>query len=407
MNRHKILSGLRVIDMSRVLAGPYATMLLGDLGAEVLKIEDPINGDVTRSWGPPFLNNQSAYYLSINRNKKSLAINLKTYEGVQIIKDLVQSSDVVIENFLPGKLDKIGLSYESLKEVNKKLIYCSISGYGFDGPYQDRGGYDVIASSIGGLNYITGPEDGQPCRVGIAMTDISTGLFAKSSILAALLNREKTGCGMKIDCDLLSTQISVLSHIASNFLNCGEASERWGTGHPSIVPYQSFLTKDGKYLTVGAGTNQHFKVLSEKLNLDILEDEKFRNNSDRVKNRKELISLLTDKFIQKDCYEWLKIFQDCSFPYGPINDIPQVFSDPQVLHNNLISHLTHEKYSNDIKVAGHPVAYDKQRGNNQGLDIAPPILGEHTFQVLKDVLNFTDSKLKAFSEKNIIKDGKK
>jgi len=288
----------------------------------------------------------------------------------------------------------LGLGYENLKEENEKLIYCSITGYGPDGPYSDRGGYDVIASSIGGLNYITGPEDGEPCRVGVAMTDITTGLLAKSSILSALYNREKTGLGAKIDCNLLSSQVSVLTHIASNYLNCDISASRLGTAHPSIVPYQSFLTKDKRYITVGAGTNRDFKTLCERLNLpELLTNDKYKDNSSRVEHRVELLAILSQKFLEKSCEEWLNEFNNCTFPHGPINDIDQALNDPQVLHNQMIQDLEHHSLDSKIKVVGHPVLYNNDKKGSQQFDEHPSVHGESTFSTLKDILNLSDLEL--------------
>ena len=399
---YKLLKGVRILDLTRVLAGPYSTMLMGDLGAEVLKVEDPQSGDVTRSWGPPFVGDQSAYYLSINRNKKSLAINLKSKEGIDLIKKLAEKSDVVIENFLPGKLESLGIGYESLKSLNNKLIYCSITGYGSSGPYANRGGYDVIASSIAGLNHITGPEDGDPCRVGVAMTDLTTGLLAKSSILAALYSRDKTGKGSKIDCNLISTQISALSHIASNYLNCGIDGKRWGTGHPSIVPYQAFKTKDGRFLTVGAGTDKHFDVLCKKLDLtELPADKLYKTNVDRVKNRKKLLAILKQRFETKTCEEWLQAFEGCTFPYGPINNIEGAFSDPQVQHNDMVIEMKHRASERTVKAAGHPVVYSENKSDCENLH--PPTLGEHTHSVLSELLQMSDKEIDYLSEIGVIK----
>ncbi|MED6239615.1 hypothetical protein ATANTOWER_008679, partial [Ataeniobius toweri] len=232
------LEGVRVLDLTRVLAGPFATMILGDLGAEVIKVERPGGGDDTRAWGPPFVSSESVYFLSINRNKKSIAVDLKHLRGAEIIQQLAGVCDVLVENFLPGKLPQMGLGYAELSRVNPRLIYCSISGYGQTGPQAQSPGYDSIASGVSGMMHITGPEDGEPVRPGVAMTDLATGLYAHGAIMAALLQRLKTGRGVHIDCNLLSSQVSCLSHIAANYLNAGKEAKRWGTAHESIVPYQ-------------------------------------------------------------------------------------------------------------------------------------------------------------------------
>ncbi|XP_022237764.1 succinate--hydroxymethylglutarate CoA-transferase-like isoform X3 [Limulus polyphemus] len=295
------LSGVRIIDLTRILAGPFCTMILGDLGAEVIKIEHPGGGDETRRWGPPFVKEESCYFLCVNRNKKSVAVNLKDTRGQSLVKDLAKQSDVLVENYLPGKLDELGLGFTQVSEVAPQLVYCSISGYGPSGPYKTRAGYDVIAASIGGLLHITGPPNGDPCKVGVAMTDLATGLYAHGAILAALLEREKTGRGQKIDCNLLSTQVSLLANLGSNYLNAGKEAIRWGTAHESIVPYQAFQTSDG-YITVGAGSDEQFQIFCKCLGLQhLLTDSRYKTNRNRVANRQALLYELSSRcrmFIQ-------------------------------------------------------------------------------------------------------------
>ena len=385
-----MLKGIRILDLSRVLAGPFASMILADMGAEVIKIENPNGGDETRTWGPPFVGKETAYFLSINRNKKSLALNIKHHKGQKVIEKLAEKSDILIENYLPGKLDKMDLGYKQLRKINSRLIYCSITGYGPDGPYAQRGGYDVIASSIGGLNHITGPEDGKPCRVGVAVTDISTGLFAHGAILAALWSREQTGLGQKIDSNLLSTQVAVISHIASNYLNAGAEAKRWGTGHSSIVPYQAFETNDGKFVTVGAGNNRFFGELCQLLDLNhLINDERFISNASRVKNREILIPILAKKFKEKDCDHWLRLFEGCNFPFGPINSVTEALNDPQVLHNGVIMSMDHPTVG-QIRVPGPPVHYSGHRYSNV---TPPPLLGQHSREVLQDVADLTTKEI--------------
>lgn len=397
-----MLSGVRVLDLSRVLAGPFATMVLADMGAEVIKVENPIGGDETRSWGPPFVGNETAYFVSINRNKKSIAVNMKDNRGSDIIKRLARKCDVLVENFLPGKLDSMGLGYENLRTVNDQLIYCSVTGYGPDGPYANRGGYDVIASSIGGLNHITGPEDGEPCRVGVAMTDMSTGLFAHGAILAALFSRQRTGKGQKIDCNLLSTQVAILSHIASNYLNAGVEAKRWGTAHSSIVPYQAFKTKDDKLVTIGAGNNKHFKQLCELLNVqDLVEDERFKDNASRVQNRDSLLPILKAKFAENTSAYWLQLFEGCSFPFGPVNSVGEALNDPQVLYNGLIQEMEHPNAGGKIRIVGPPVKFNEPNRENP---IRPPLLGEHTKEVISELTDLSATDFDKLVEDNVLKD---
>ncbi|KAF7214382.1 transcript variant X1 [Nothobranchius furzeri] len=324
------LEGVRVLDLTRVLAGPFATMILGDLGAEVIKVERPGGGDDTRTWGPPFIGSESVYFLSVNRNKKSLAVDLKHPRGAAIIQELAGVCDVLVENFLPGKLDQMSLGFEDVSRQNPGLIYCSISGYGQTGPLSQSPGYDSIVSAMSGMMHITGPEDGEPVRPGVAMTDLATGLYAHGAIMAALLQRLKTGRGLHIDCNLLSSQVSCLSHIAANYLNAGQEAQRWGTAHESIVPYQGFRTKDG-HIVVAAGNDRQFVRVCQVLELmELTEELKYRTNRLRVQNRKQLLHVLSQRFLQENTADWLKRFQGSGVPVGPINSIQEVFSEPQL-----------------------------------------------------------------------------
>ncbi|XP_050418065.2 succinate--hydroxymethylglutarate CoA-transferase isoform X2 [Patella vulgata] len=369
------LSGLRVLDISRVLAGPYCAMILGDLGAEIIKLEIPGKGDDTRSFGPPFCGTETAYFFSVNRNKKSIAVDMKQKEGATIVKELAKQSDVLIENYIPGKLSKMGLGYSQIKEIAPKLIYCSISGYGQTGPYAQRAGYDVIASGIGGLMHITGPQDGAPCKVGVAMTDLSTGLYAYGSILAAIMERQKSGTGQHIDCNLLATQVASLVNISSNYLNAGMEAKRYGTAHESIVPYQLIDLPE------------------------LCTDPRYIDNKLRVTNRKSLLHTLSERFLQKSTDEWLNIFEDSGIPYGPINTIQQVFSDPQVLHNNLIQEMDHPT-AGRIRLPAPAVKFSESKLVNP--PEPPPTLGQHTHQVLTQLLNMDKDEIKHLIKKGVI-----
>ena len=379
------LSGVKVLDLSRVLAGPYCTQILGDLGADILKIERPKVGDDTRSWGPPFVGNTSTYFMSINRNKKSVCIDLKSSNGKEIIKQLAKQSDVLVENYLPGKLDEFGLGYEDLKIINPQLIYCSITGYGITGPYATRPGYDVIASSVGGLIHVTGPEDGAPCKTGVALTDLATGLYAHGAIMAALFQRQKTGVGQRISANLLSTQVSCLVNLGANYLMAGQEAKRWGTAHESIVPYQAFATSDG-YLTVGGGNDRQFRELCHRIGCTQLSsDPKYLTNALRVKHRRELIDQLAEIMATKSNAEWINIFNGANFPYGPINSLSQVFTDPQVKHNRLVQEIDHPT-AGTVKLVGPPVEFS---GSGNRIRLPPPELGEHTESVLRDRLGYS------------------
>ncbi|KAM5272906.1 succinyl-CoA:glutarate CoA-transferase [Ctenodactylus gundi] len=385
----KPLEGIKILDLTRVLAGPFATMNLGDLGAEVIKVERPGTGDDTRTWGPPFVGTESTYFLSVNRNKKSIAINIKDPKGVKIIKELAAVCDVFVENYVPGKLSGMGLGYADISKIAPHIIYCSITGYGQTGPLSQRAGYDAVASAMSGLMHITGPEDGDPVRPGVAMTDLATGLFAYGAIMAGLIQRHKTGKGLFIDCNLLSSQVACLTQVAANYLIGQKEAKRWGTAHGSIVPYQAFKTKDG-YLVVGAGNNQQFATVCKILNLpELIDDPKYKTNRLRVQNRKELITELSSRFKEEMTATWLHLFEGCGIPYGPINSMKGVFAEPQVLHNDLILEMNHPTVGK-ISVPGPAVRYSKFKMSEAR---PPPLLGQHTTHILKEVLGYDDRTL--------------
>lgn len=380
------------------MAGPYCTMILADLGADVIKVERPGGGDESRKWGPPFVRNSkdSVYFMANNRNKRSCCVDLK--RGTDLLHDLVKKCDVLVENYIPGKLSEYKMGYEHLSRINPALIYCSISGYGPVGPYAKKPGYDVIAGSMGGLLHITGSENGPPVKVGVAVTDLATGLYAHGAIMAALLHRMKTGKGQKIDVNLLSTQVASLINVASNYLNAQQEAKRWGTAHESIVPYQAFETKDG-YLTVGTGSDLQFQALCDYLNIPhIPSDPKFVNNQQRVEHRAELISILSNIFVKETSHAWMCLFENAPFPVGKINTIAEVFDDPHIKAIGLVKSLEHPT-GGEIKVVGPPVDYSDS-GNSART--APPLLGQHTDQVLKDILEYDDDKIQALREQKII-----
>ncbi|XP_050587002.1 succinate--hydroxymethylglutarate CoA-transferase isoform X2 [Bombus affinis] len=373
-------------------------MILGDLGAEILKIEKPGSGDEARKWGPPFIEGteEATYFLSVNRNKKSICIDLK--EGRDVIYELAKKSDILVENYVPGKLKNIGLGYEDISKVAPHLIYCSLTGYGYEGPYTNRPGYDVIAASIGGLLHITGPKDGSPCKVGVAVTDLATGLYAHGAILAALYQRMKTNKGQWIQCNLLSTQVASLINIGSNYLNSGKEGVRWGSEHESIVPYEAFHTKDG-YMTVGTGSDAQFLDLLKRMQLlKLSKIDKYKNNEARVKNRNELLPILREKFRTKTNKEWEIVFKGALFPYGPINTIRQVFEDPHIKHIKLVQEMEHST-GKKIKVVGPAVTYSYATNK---VRTAPPMMGQHTTEILKNILNYTDDKIQTLKKAKIV-----
>jgi succinate--hydroxymethylglutarate CoA-transferase len=316
--------------------------------------------------------------------------------------ELVEKCDVLIENYIPGKLSQIGIEYENIKKINPSIIYASITGFGSSGPYAKRAGYDVIAASIGGLLSITGPEDGDPCKPGVAVTDLTTGLYMKSAILSALLYRERFGTGCKIDCNLLSSQVSMLTNLASNYLNCGAKARRRGTAHESIVPYQSFKCKDSKYITIGAASDRMFAKLCQLIDLrEASNDKRFQNNAKRVENRNELIELIQQKIQIKPISDWLNIFDNSGISYGPVNDIEDVFVDKQILHNNCVIETNDPKTGN-IKMLANAVKYESDYNMLNTSFTSPPLLGQHTSEILKSVLGYDDSKIKLLLDQNVI-----
>uniref|UniRef100_A0A8C1P6B6 Succinyl-CoA:glutarate-CoA transferase n=1 Tax=Cyprinus carpio TaxID=7962 RepID=A0A8C1P6B6_CYPCA len=366
------LDGVKVLDLTR-------------FGAEVIKVERPGSGDNTRAWGPPFVGEESAYFLSVNRNKKSIAVNFKDPEGTKLVTELAKICDVLVENYLPGKLNEMGLGFEELSKVAPQLIYCSVTGYGQTGPESHKPGYDSIASAVSGMMHITGPEDGDPVRPGVAMTDLATGLYSQGAVIAALLQRQKTGRGLHIDCSLLSSQVACLTHIAANYLNAGIEARRWGTAHGSIVPYQGFKIKDG-YLVVAAGNDQQFMKVCKVLSMNgLAESQKYKSNQLRVQFRKELLQILSVTF-KETTGEWLRRFEGTGVPCGPINNIQQVFANPQVAHNGLILEMDHPT-SGRIAVPGPAVRFSSFESSNP---MPPPVIGQHTVQVLREILGYSD-----------------
>ncbi len=388
------LKGIRVLDLTRVLAGPWATQTLADLGAEVIKIEKPGEGDDTRGWGPPFLKGRdAAYFASANRGKHSVCIDMSKPEGQSLIKHLAAKSDIFIENFKVGGLAKYGLDYRSLKATHPGLIYCSITGFGQNGPYAGRAGYDFMIQGMSGLMSITGEPDGQPMKVGVAFADIFTGLYSVIGILGALHHRNQTGQGQFIDMALLDSQVAVLANQGLNYLVGGKVPQRLGNAHPNIVPYQTFETADG-HIIVAVGNDRQFVAFCRIV--DITVDDKFATNRGRVEGRTELIPLLTPAMKKQTTAHWVAAFESAAVPCGPINTIDQVFADPQVLARGLQIGQTRDDgvqvpgMANPIVMSETPIEYDK----------AAPRLGADTEKILRELLGITD--VKELRERNII-----
>ena len=403
------LSHLRVLDLSRVLAGPWAGQILADLGAEVIKVERPGNGDDTRAWGPPFLKDaygestgEAAYYLSANRNKQSVTIDFTKPEGQRLVRELAAKSDILIENFKVGGLEAYGLDYASLKALNPRLIYCSITGFGQTGPYAKRAGYDFMIQGLGGLMSLTGLPEGDegagPVKVGVALTDILTGLYSTVAILAALAHRQQGGAGQHIDMALLDVQVACLANQAMNYLTTGVSPQRLGNAHPNIVPYQDFPAADGDFILTVGNDNQFRKFAEVAGRPEWGDDPRFVSNKQRVANRAVLVPLIRQATVFKTTAEWVSQLEAVGVPCGPINDLAQVFADPQVQARGLAMQLPHAlaglvpQVASPIRLSGTPVEYRN----------APPLLGEHTHEILERVLGLDSVAVKALREAGVL-----
>jgi len=394
----KALQDIRVLDLTRALAGPFCTLMLGDYGADVVKIELPGTGDDTRRWGPPFIGEESAYFLSINRNKRSLTLNFKEPEAIEIFLRLVEKADVVVENFTPGVMGRFGLDYPAVKSANPQIVYCSISGFGQDGPYQNRPAYDQIMQGVSGLMSITGEADGEPQKVGIAVSDIGAGMWAAFAVMTALHHRERTGEGQYIDISMLDAQIAWLTYQAAYFFANDEPPQRLGAAHPTLVPYQAFMSQDGKYVNVAVGSERIWERFCEGIDwVDLKTNPEFTLNGDRVRNRATLVPLLQEYFLTKPASHWLEVLQAVNVPAGPINDLADVFSDPQVLHRQMLLEMPHPTLKS-IKQTGLPLKFSATPG---GLDRHPPLLGEHNREILED-LGYSAAAVERLVEKSII-----
>lgn len=395
------LNNIRILDMSRVLAGPWATQLLGDYGADVIKIERPGSGDDTRQWGPPWLGTESAYFLSANRNKRSVTVNIAVAAGQQIIKGLVQQSDVLLENYKVGTMARYGLAPDDLLALNPELIYCSISAFGQNGSRAEEPGYDAMIQASAGLMSITGPpehESGGPQKVGVAIADIMAGMYASTAILAALNARAQSGQGQYIDVPLYDSQVAWLANQNMNFLIGGETPVRMGTAHPNLVPYQAFATSDGD-LMLTVGNDRQFASCCEALDMQSVADEaRFQSMNNRIENRKELISLLQSKLLQGSTKQWLEKLRAKGVPAGPVNDIAEILTNEHAIERHLVRHIQNGAeesvpyVSNPVEFSSTPVSYEK----------APPLLGEHTNEVLRDCLGYSDAQIETLRQSEVI-----
>jgi formyl-CoA transferase len=399
------LEGIRVLDLTRAMAGPFCTMMLGDLGADVIKLERPGRGDESRGWGPPFVGEpygpypgESAYFLSANRNKRSITLNLKSAEGQEIVRRLAAASDAFVENFRTGVLDEMGLGYEDLRAVNPRLVYCSVSGYGRTGPYAQRPGYDFVIQAEGGFMGITGPEEGPPYRVGVPIIDITAGMFAATAILAALRARDATGEGQLVDVSLLDTQVALLTNVASNYLVGGEPHRRLGNAHPNITPYEAFPARD-RWFALAAANERQWAILCDAIGRpDLKADPRFADNNARVANRAALREILDQAFQARDAGEWLDRFQKAGLPCGPINTIPDVFAHPQAGARGLALQAEHPT-AGPVRFAGFPYKLSETPAEVRQ---PPPRLGEHTEEVLVSLLGYSAEEAATLREREII-----
>jgi len=397
MNIGGALEGVKVLDLTRVLAGPYCTMILADLGADVIKVEAPGGSDETRFWGPPFQNGVSAYYLCANRNKRSITVNLKSEEGREIIRILAKEADVLIHNFKTGSMEKWQLDYDALQKINSRLVYCSITGFGETGPYRYLPGYDFIIQGMSGLMSITGSEESGPMKIGVAMVDILTGLYSVISIEAALLERGRSGKGQKIDLSLMDTAVSSLANVASNYLISGKVPRRLGNDHPNIVPYSKFKALDGDII-IAVGNNRQFATLCEVMGLsEMAMDARFCTNVARMENKLELTRILEYQLQLKTVNEWIKLFSEKNIPCGPIHTIDQVFEHPQVLARDMVVQVEHPE-AGMVKLVGSPVKLSR---TNTKIERHPPMAGEHTWEILQEA-GFSFEEITYFKENNII-----
>jgi len=395
------LSHIRVLDLSRVLAGPWATQVLADLGAEVIKVERPGTGDDTRGWGPPWLreeSGESAYFVSTNRGKRSVTIDIACPEGQEIVRRVAAQSDVLVENYKAGTLDRYSLGPGPLMVLNPRLIYCSITGFGQTGPYRERAGYDFLVQAMGGLMSITGEPDGEPMKVGVAITDILTGMYAATAILAALAHRERSGRGQHIDLALLDVQVAMLANHAENYLLTRKPAERLGNAHPSIVPYRAFATRDG-HIVLAVGNDGQFARLCEVAGIpELASDAKFATNAARVRNRAELEAKLSPIIARRDSRDWIGALEAATVPCGPINDLAQVFADPQVRQRGMEIEAPHP-LAGKVPMVRSPIRLSESSARS---DIPPPLLGQHTAEVLKGLLRMDDDEVNALREKGVV-----
>jgi crotonobetainyl-CoA:carnitine CoA-transferase CaiB-like acyl-CoA transferase len=391
------LDGIKVLDLSRTLAGPFCTMLLGDVGADIIKVEQPGKGDETRNFTPPTWDGVSSYYLASNRNKRSIAIDLKSEEGREVIYTLAKESDVFVENFRTGALDKLGLGYEQMKKINPRLIYCSISGFGRTGPEKNRAGYDLLLQGYGGVMSVTGDPDGTPIKVGTSIVDLTTGMFAAYGILSAIIAREKTGEGQFIDASLLDGQVTLLNYLVTSYFATGKPAERMGSAHPTVVPYQAFPAKDMNIILAVPNNGLWKKCCLAMGWEDLLEDVRFTTNDDRVAHRTILVDIISKRLSKLNSREIFERLDAVGVPCGPIHTVDQVVNHPHVRAREMIVEVEHPIVKN-LKMAGFPVKLSETPASVRRY---PPLLGEHTEEILGE-LGWSSERIEEFKKKQVV-----
>lgn len=394
------LSGFRVLDLSRALTGPFCSMILGDLGAEIVKVEPP-GGDETRFWGPPFLNGESAYFMCVNRNKRSIVIDLKNAAGKELLLELAAKADIFLENFRPGVVARLGIDYETVSSRNSKIIYASISGFGQDGPYKNRTAYDLIIQGMSGFMGITGEPGRPPVRVGVAISDLAGGLMASIGILSALVAREKTERGQFIDVSLLDSSVYLMTYMAANYFATGIPPDRTGSVHPNIAPYQVFKAADQKYVNVAVGNDATWKKFCEVLNLSSLVcDDRFRTNAGRVQNRNALVTIIKGVLENIEGEKFLSLLEAAGIPAGPIYDMAEVFRDPQIKSRKMLLELEHRK-AGRLRMPGVPFKFSHSEAPSCR---SPPLLGEHTRELLSEILGYSAGQIEELLMKGVVGD---
>ena len=391
------LDGVRVVDLSRVIAGPWCGALLSDLGADVIKVEDTGTGDESRTW-PPYKDGEAAAYLLFNRNKRAMTLDLKAPEGVEVVKTLVKGADVVIENFRTGTMESFGLGYEALSELNPKLIYCSVSAFGRTGPRKDAPGYEALMQAFSGIMSITGEPGGQPVRAGVSFLDLSTGILCALGVSAALLQRQRTGLGQRVDASLLETAVSLLAFHAEGYLLTGAIPKALGSGHPSLSPYRNFKCRDGQWIFIAAANDRFWGKLARAIELpEMADDPRFAKNQERVKNRAELEDILERAIAQRDREPLLKILEEADVPATPVNTVDQVMNDPQTAERGIVQRVRHSKLG-EIPVVGTPLRFSRM---SPGVRRAAPLRGEHTDEILAEH-GYTPARIQVLRDKKVV-----